>query len=578
MMTTLMRASLWLAVTLPVMSFAAPQAIPRDLRSTVIRGLVMTRDRPGVSVRNAVVELNAPGIVRRVVSDADGRFEFRDVTPASYAIRASKGGYITSEYGAVQPGGAGTRLVVSERSNTTISISIALPRGAVLAGIVRGTTGEPAPYLLVTIQDLRRSMQTLVTTTDYRGRYRVHSLLPGEYTISAKPPLTAPATFVTPAAVATIASNDSAIAALQRSYRAGTPVEPTSTAATKSARAVGYADVYYPGVADSRQATRIVLDEAEVREALDFTLLLSGTARIRGTVASSRADQPEAVVSVTAEGSSSSYSTRTVKGAFEISNVPPGHYAITAKVTSPTTSMAVRSTDLWAERDIELVGADEVQDVQLILQPAMRLAGRVVFDDKAGVPPKPLAIKLALYKEPGGVVPWSVATPNAGGTFLLAGIGPERYRLVVTVQGADSRAWRVQSVVSRGRDLLDGTMRFGQKEGSIADAVVTLTTRHSEVSGLLKGDGDRPAHYVVAFPRSRELWDAGPRRLKVTRPSTDGRFSFVDLPSGDYLVAVLSTLPPDWQSPAFLEAASVSSVAAKVQDGETVSLELQIVP
>jgi len=131
-------------------------------------------------------------------------------------------------------------------------------------------------------------------------------------------------------------------------------------------------------------------------------------------------------------------------------------------------------------------------------------------------------------------------------------------------------------VAARQRDLLDGPIAFGRQEGSVSDAVITLTTRHTEIAGLLKSAGDASMlNYVIAFPRNRELWAAGPRRVRVTRPATDGRFHFVDLPAGDYRVAVLTELPSDWQTSTFLEQASASAVAVQVADGDTTTLELQ---
>jgi len=78
------------------------------------------------------------------------------------------------------------------------------------------------------------------------------------------------------------------------------------------------------------------------------------------------------------------------------------------------------------------------------------------------------------------------------------------------------------------------------------------------------------------FPADRALWQTG-RRLKSTRPASDGRFSFLDLPAGDYFIAALTDFDPDgWRVPAFLDQAAGAAVKVTIPEGARVSQDLRI--
>jgi hypothetical protein len=68
--------------------------------------------------------------------------------------------------------------------------------------------------------------------------------------------------------------------------------------------------------------------------------------------------------------------------------------------------------------------------------------------------------------------------------------------------------------------------------------------------------------FVIAFPVDRAFWLRYGRRLQLTRPGTDGRFVFRDLPPGEYFLAALSDVDQDeWQDAAFLAEVVAAGVA-----------------
>jgi hypothetical protein len=82
---------------------------------------------------------------------------------------------------------------------------------------------------------------------------------------------------------------------------------------------------------------------------------------------------------------------------------------------------------------------------------------------------------------------------------------------------------------------------------------------------------------VVAFPADRALWLPQSRRMKASRPSTDGQFHLDDLPAGDYYLAALTDADQDeWQAPSFLAAAVAAGVKITLGEGESRTQDLKI--
>jgi hypothetical protein len=78
------------------------------------------------------------------------------------------------------------------------------------------------------------------------------------------------------------------------------------------------------------------------------------------------------------------------------------------------------------------------------------------------------------------------------------------------------------------------------------------------------------------MPIDRSLWSTGSRRLQTTRPGTDGRFAFTDLPPGEYRLVALTDFDEDtWHTPAFLESILPSGVAVSLGEGERKVQDLQ---
>jgi hypothetical protein len=173
----------------------------------------------------------------------------------------------------------------------------------------------------------------------------------------------------------------------------------------------------------------------------------------------------------------------------------------------------------------------------------------------------------------------SPAPLRPDGTFTATGIAPGTYQLRVTVPVSLSQIWTLESVVSRGKDLLDLPLEI-EAGGDLADVSVTFSNRRSELSGTLQTStgGPAPEYFVVAFSTDRTYWTEQSRRLKSVRPGTDGRFTFTGLPAGEYLIAALTDVDPDeWQSPSFLEQLVPAAIKVGIASGARVTQDIRVV-
>ncbi len=160
--------------------------------TAVLKGVVVAADT-GAPIRRAQVRAVAPdtGDNRMATTDEQGRFEIRELVGGRYSITASKGGFVTLQYGQRRPSERGT--AVDLPAGATIEkLAIGLPRGSVIAGRIVDEFGEPLTGAQVQVlryayvngaRQLRPAGQS--DRTDDQGSFRVFGLPPGDYAVSA---------------------------------------------------------------------------------------------------------------------------------------------------------------------------------------------------------------------------------------------------------------------------------------------------------------------------------------------------------------------------------------------------------
>ena len=73
------------------------------------------------------------------------------------------------------------------------------------------------------------------------------------------------------------------------------------------------------------------------------------------------------------------------------------------------------------------------------------------------------------------------------------------------------------------------------------------------------------------------MWVARSRRVRTTRPGSDGAFTFADLPDGNYLVGALTDVTDaERNDPAFLASLAPAAVKVSVSLGRVTVQDLRI--
>src|SRR5262249_46335541 len=169
-----------------------PPGDPRPVMGrSAIRGRVMSD--AGQPMRRAMVRVSAQEtrVTRTTSTDAEGRYEIRDLPAGRYTVSVSKPAFVAWSYGQTRPSGAPKTVVLAE-SQTADNIDIRMFRGAVIAGRIPDEVGEPVPNAMVSpirkqySQGHRRLLpEGMRAQTNDIGEYRIFGLSPGHYYVSA---------------------------------------------------------------------------------------------------------------------------------------------------------------------------------------------------------------------------------------------------------------------------------------------------------------------------------------------------------------------------------------------------------
>ena len=392
--------------------------------------------------------------------------------------------------------------------------------------------------------------------------------------------------------------------------------------------AVAYAPVYYPGTPTPSQASPVTLAIAEERNGVDFRLTLVKTAKVAGSVQSPggalpqgtqitlmQADQGPAV-----PGSTQNTTRVNQDGTFSFREIPPGQYRVmargTVRVVDPNAPADAGrggrgggpggqgpggrggpggqiAQVLWGSADVGVNGED-VNGVMIALQEGMTVTGRVAFDSSAALNPDLTTVRINLTPRGAqqgpefGIPPTSV---DATGRFVVKGVLPGKYTINANVQGAGRGGaaagggggrggaaaatttptvnWTLKSAVIGGRDALD----FGLVVEPNQDVTGTLlfADKTQEVSGTIQDTLGVPTadYFIVLFSADKSYWVPQARRIQSVRPGTDGKFTFRNLPPGDYRLTAVTDMEQGEQfDPNFLEQLASVSVPVLVREGE----------
>lgn len=561
---------------------------PRQFKTGTgrIRGRVVSADT-GSPVRRAQVRINGQDIgAKTALTDAEGRFEFRELPAGRFTLTGTKAGFVSVQFGQTRPFESGKPLELSE-AQVLDKADILMPRGSVISGRILDEFGDPIADAMVsgmrsTWSNGKRRLQASGRTaqTNDLGQYRIYGLPPGDYYISA-----------------TLRGGNEMMAvemAMTMSMSIGAGGGSGPSASTPSS---GYAPTYFPGTTSGADAQKITLAVAQEAQSTDFALLPVRLAKVSGTVITSEGKPMDGAmlnavprtgeVGLMALGNSA----RTDKnGNFTLNGLAPGDYTLQTRAMQIMTSGGGEMMTFSARiggpdgpgGDAEVgstpisVSGEDVSNVVVVTAKGATATGRVTFE--GGTKPASLGtmrISASPADGEGFMLGGGTGTVKPDGTFELKGLGGTR---VVRAVGLPP-GWMLKEVLVNGADITDTGMEFKPGE-AVAGLDVVLTSQLTDLSGTVKGSDGQPAkdYTVVVFADEPGKWTAPMNRYVTgTRPNQEGRFQVKNLPAGGYYaIAVEYIAQGEWGDPELLQRLAAKASKFSLKPGETKTLELKI--
>jgi len=520
--------------------------------TAIIRGFV-TALATGTPVRRAqvrVMSTDGRGGGGVTSTDNEGRFEVKELTAGRYTVMATKGGYVTAQYGQRRPNEPGTPIELVD-GQTAEKVSFSLVRGGVVAGRILDDGGEPVSGAQVMAMRFafsagtRRMMPAGAEggndRTDDQGTFRLFGLPPGEYFVSA-------------------------------TSRGNSFMAPD----TNNTEAEGFAPTYFPGTSNLAEASRITLRAGQEMTGANFAMIVARLAKVRGRAINSQGEPVASAMMVLSPADpgqmSMSFNNTMVgrDGAFQFTNVAPGRYNLSVRPNGLPTS-----TGEFASMPI-VVGNDDIDNVTIATSVGATARGVIVTDDGAAPTFKPSQVTvMANPAEPMtmmfGNAPSKV---NDDYSFELSGLSDRRL-----IRVSAGPAWYLKAVLQGGDDVTDTGVDFGPGR-AVEDLQIVVTQKTTELSGLVTDDRNRPVvdSTVVIFPANRERWGYLSRYLRTVRPDTEGRYNVRSLPPGeDYLIIAVQNLEQgQGGDPEFLTRAREEAKALTLNEGETKAVDVKL--
>jgi hypothetical protein len=523
-----------------------------------IAGRVISAET-GAPLRRAYVRLSLSGPPQSpgpqqgfptVATDAQGRYEFRNLPSGRYSLTAEKTGHVLLSYGQRRPREAGRPLEIKDGQDLG-NADFALPRGAVILARVTDDRGEPvegvslqaAQYSFVSGE--RRLMPVsgglFASATNDKGGGRLHGLMPGDYYVLA----------------------------------GGGPGGPGGFGGIGPADSTRvFGPTYYPGTASEAEAQRVTVAAGQEVQ-LSFPLTAMRLLRLSVVVRDSEGKPARnPLVSLRFQfvgGSGSRGLFVQPDGTFGLSSILPGEYTIAVNPSATATN----ATQEFASVPVRLTDRD-LTGLVVTTTPGTTLRGRLVFED--GAPPPPAAG--ATFNQWNVNIRFADSLRNMGRsntrpdwTFEVTGVSGTG-----VIQGPSAiSGWYLKAVMLDGKDVTDTPVDF-ERGPEIGGFEVVMTQKRAEMSGDVSDAAGPVSDFVaVVFPQHRQQWTPQSRYIAIGRPDQKGEFQVRGLPAGAYLVSAVEYLEPgEERDPEVLRRLAEGATPVTLADGEARRVSLRL--
>jgi Carboxypeptidase regulatory-like domain len=473
---------------------------------------IMVSGQPAPVRRARVIVREAGGVIHTTDTDIQGQFRIDQLAGGSYRVVVDKPGFVP----------IGREPLIEVRAGQAAKATILMQRGAAIEGRLTTEGGEPAMGLTVSAVRLgygpygKKVVAARQTTTDDLGRFRLHTLMPGEYYIEA---------VVDPLRMLTIAS---------------TPEQ-------KPAR------TFYAGTPRLTEASIVALTAEQQLGNVSFTVATINLALVAGSVVTSDGKPPasfsiriQRVGAPPGEVRCALVSNRT----FQCPNVPPGEFwLLVAARAAPDAGVELSAGRMSVE-------GKDLTDLVVTTKAGVDVTGRVAVEGGAPFPPVAQVAALETEYELPASAPGAASTAAQpvsvapDGAFRFAGlVGARVVRLDRLPDG-----WALKGVWLGDVEISDTPTTFSASERP-ASVRVLVTPQTGSVEGTVTNADRQPATgaRMIVFTDDPRRWGARSRFIKTTEVNAAGRYRVTGLLPGTYKVVCVDFLDDGaWEDPEVL--------------------------
>jgi hypothetical protein len=511
-----------------------------------IQGTVVNAANEGIFSARVEITGGPQGpIVTR--TDGQGRFGFTNLVPGVYRVTVKKEEYIRQEFGQKGTGGSGLPVVI-ERGTRVDGLVFRLQPAATLAGKVANEDGIPVANILV--QAMRRTYgvrgnRTITVfsnaLTDDLGVYRLYWIDPGDYYVNA--------TYL--------------------------PQLPTPVNANDDAPRVSYGATYYPGFTNAVDAKEVRLTGGHVFGGIDFRLEKSPAMTVRGTVRSvlTKAAVPATVTLIAPDesgGTARYIATTDGKGVFEMKNVNQGTYVLMATTNSGESGFSTIKATATCPNPLLCNLVYAAGDIPA--GPGITMSIRVFGD----APPsadlrmtKFLLLPVETYlpaPQP------SIIGPN--GTVTIQNVQPGEYLL--SASGLPETAY-MRAANMQGRDVLERSVEAQYDLRAPLD--IQLAFDGGQISGTVADNANRAVDRATVILIPDKARRHRPDQYRVVVSTTDGRFSIVGIPPGEYKAFAWDAIEQNaWLNAEFMASYEEFGTPVTVGPTQKLTATIRVIP
>jgi len=474
---------------------------------------------------------NLPGLgtaIPAVSTDSQGKFVVKDLDAGSYRVSAAANGFARQEYGQRVFGAQGTPITLAA-GQALKDVGIRLTPAGYLNGRISDDLGRPAVGAAVQLvrgsydPTGRKTFQSAgQTRTNDRGEYRIYWVTPGRYYLYA--------------------------GSTQGPVR---PIEIGGAGDSPNGVQESYAQLYYPGVIDIKDAAVIDVQPGAELNAIDFSLPRQRLYRIRGRVIEARTGQRPAAASMSlgsrsltgggfSSGLTSNYNASD--GTFELRDVAPGNYTVAAQIQEPGQTAAPPIFPIgtaarpFGATNVTVSGAD-VEGIIVTITSGASIPGRITVEGQELSAVNGLdRIRVQLSNQTSLNTSMFLPQPQTqtvnatDGSFREDSVFPGEYRVTVVPLPP---GFYLKEVRFDQTDSLNKPLQF---TGSVSTPLdVVISAKGAQIDGSVTNEKQEPARGIQAVlipDQHRDRTDL----FKTVLTDQNGRFSFRGVPPGDYKI------------------------------------------